>query len=462
MGRDTSTVFIRRRSASARTGARRGAPPRRATAIFSFAIALWALALVGLTVGTVGTAAASAPAGSSGAPGVSATTITVGIPYIDFTSLKAIGVNLDDGNFPDAYNALIANINAHGGVDGRKVVATMLAVNPTGSAAALTACTQLVENDKIFVAIGPEQSDCYLEQYHIPTIQGLFEGTPTAGAAPNFTILPPAVAYDPLQFSVFDHAGAFRGKKVGLFAGAVTDEDELKVVQSALAKLHVDVVQSGVDSAPATDQVAENQQAEVIALRFQSDGVDEVVAVGTGSAVWPRALQSAQSTYNPKWIATNGQSLQGTDFGSSSGLSSTYVATVLSSSPIPSYPAIWKDPGIEKCVSIIHHAYPSDAIAPPTLTSSSSQATFLAPIEACQNMAIFTAIADAAGTHLTVSSFDEAGYGLRHLSLPGTGGPVSFGHDQPYALGPVYFMTYSAADKQLVIAAKPANQSQSH
>ena len=412
-----------------------------------------------MAVGSAGQAGASAEANSAESPGVSAATITVGIPYIDFTSLKALGVNLDDGNFPDAYNALIANINAHGGVEGRKIKATMLAVSPTGSAAALTACTQLVENDKIFVAIGPEQSDCYLEQYHVPTIQGLFEGTPTAGAAPNFTILPPAVAYDPLQLSVFDHAGVFKGKKVGLFAGAVTDQDELKVVQAALGKLHIHVVQSGVDSAPATDQVAEYQQAEVIAQRFQSDGVNEVIAVGTGSAVWPRALQSAQSSYDPQWIATNGQSLQGTDFGSSSGLSSTYVAKVLSSSPIPSYPAIWKDPAIEKCVSIIHHAYPSDAIAAPTLESSSSQATFLAPIEACQNMAIFTAIADAAGRHLTVASFDNAGYGLRHIALPGTGGPVSFGHDQPYALGPVYLMTYSTADKQLVIAAKPANQS---
>ena len=345
-------------------------------------------------------APASGSASASTTPGVTATTITVGIPYIDFTSLRSLGVNLDDGNFPDAYKALIANINAHGGVAGRKIVATMLAVSPTGSSAALTACTQLVENDKIFVAIGPEQSDCYIEQYHVPTIQGLFEGTPTAGAAPNFTILPPAVAYDPLELSVFKQAGAFKGKKVGLFAGEVTDEDELKVVQSALARLHVHVVQSGVDSAPATDQTAENQQAEVIAQRFENEGVNEVIAVGTGSAVWPRALQSAQSTYNPTWIATNGQSLQGTDFGSSSGLSSTYVAKVLSSSPIPSYPAIWKDPAIKTCASIIHHAYPSDAIAPPTLTSSSSDATFLAVIEACQNMAIFTTIADAAGRHL--------------------------------------------------------------
>ncbi len=395
---------------------------------------------------------------ASSAPGVSATTVTVGIPYIDFSSLKSLGLNLDDGNFPDAYKALIAHLNASGGIAGRKIVPVFLAVNPTGTAAAVTACTQLVEDDKIFVAIGPEQSDCYLETYHVPTIQGLFEGTLSPRAAANFTILPPANAYDPLQLRVFAQKGAFKNKKVGLFAGASTDGDEMQIVQTVLKKLDVDVVQTGVDSAPATDQVAENQQAAAIAAHFESSGVNEVVAVGTGSAVWPRALQDQQSTYNPSWVATDGQALQGTDFGSGSGLSAPYVKNLLSSSPIPSYPQIWKDPAIQKCKSIIAKAYPSDTIAAPTQTSSTSEATFLAVIEACQNMAIFTKIAAAAGRHLTVSSFTNAGFGLRDVVLPGTGGPVSFGANQPYALGPVYLMTYDPKVKQIVIAPTSATK----
>jgi hypothetical protein len=70
----------------------------------------------------------------------------------------------------------------------------------------------------------------------------------------------------------------------------------------------------------------------------------------------------------------------------------------------------------------------------------------------CQNLAIFTKVAEAAGKHLTVASYAKAGYGLRNITFPGMGGPVSFGPDQPYAIGPVYVGKYSPSADQLVFA----------
>ena len=63
-------------------------------------------------------AGASSPADQ----GVTPTTIRIGISVINFAALQAVGVTLNDGNYQDAVNALTANMNAHGGVDGRKVV----------------------------------------------------------------------------------------------------------------------------------------------------------------------------------------------------------------------------------------------------------------------------------------------------------------------------------------------------
>lgn len=113
-----------------------------------------------LTSGNIGTSAAS-----GATPGVTATTIRVGIPYVDVDAapLRADGVNLDYGNVPDAINALIDNINAHGGVDGHKLVPYILAVNPVGTAPAATACTQLTEDDTVFVVVAPLQATCFLE-----------------------------------------------------------------------------------------------------------------------------------------------------------------------------------------------------------------------------------------------------------------------------------------------------------
>ena len=49
---------------------------------------------------------APASAASTASEGVTATTIHVGIPYVDFSVLGKIGVNINSGNTPDAYNAL--------------------------------------------------------------------------------------------------------------------------------------------------------------------------------------------------------------------------------------------------------------------------------------------------------------------------------------------------------------------
>jgi hypothetical protein len=267
--------------------------------------------------------------------------------------------------------------------------------------------------------------------------------------------VPPYQAYDPLQLSLFAKKGAFKDKKVGLFGGSATDNDELTFVDSYLKKLHVDVVQSAVDSAPPTDQVAEYQEAQSIAARFQNEGVNEVVAVGTGSDIWPAALQSEQSAYNPRWVATQGISLLGTAAGKSTVGVPKYFTNVRASVPNPNVVEMWKDPAIKACVSTIKKAYPSDAIATPTLTTPGSEVTFESVVQACQNMAIFTKIADAAGKHLTASTFAKAGYGLRDVTFPGEGGPVSFGSDQPYALGPVYPLVFNRAANELVTASTP-------
>ena len=265
---------------------------------------------------------------------MTATTIRVGIPYVDLAAVRQFGITLDQGSFPDAYDAMIAQPECLGGINGRNVVPYLVAVNPVGTGPAITACTQLSEDDSVFVAINPQQADCFLQQHHVPTISGTFQDAPSSSGTPNFTLVPPPTAYDPVQLSVLAHQGVFKGKKVGLFAGQETDGAELKVVQSSLKSLGVHVVQSAVDGAPQDDEVATNQQAALIAQRFQLAGVNEVVAVGTGATVWPESLQANQSSYLPPWIATNESSLETSVLGAS--IQPKYLENVLTTSPVPS------------------------------------------------------------------------------------------------------------------------------
>ncbi len=380
--------------------------------------------------------------------GVTSTTIRVGFPVINFPALAVVGVHLNDGNFQDAISALTTYMNAHGGIDGRKIVPYVALDDPALTASSLAVCTQLTEDDHVFVAMAPVYPDCYQGSHDTPVIAGTLPGTLPANAAPDFSLTPPDEAYDPIQFAAFKKAGVFKGKKVGIYYGSGVDAPEAMSVQSDLKKLNVDVVQIAGNDAPPTDTVAVDQDTQTIALRFKSEGVNEVIAVGgSGATDWPRALDDLQSTYKPAWIATSVTSLY-SDVAAAKG-GNPYYDNVMTSSPLPSTYQEWQDPAIQKCYKIVHKAYPSDPISPPpspntpAAASDSSNATYAAVASVCQNLAILAAIADQAGKDLTVASFTKAGYGLRNVTFPGSSEPVSFGPNRPYALGSPNLLVYS-------------------
>ncbi len=425
--------------------------PRRIRNIFA-SIASVVVVLGALLVSGSTQAGASSPADQ----GVTSTTIRIGISVINFAALQAVGVTLNDGNYQDAVKALTAEMNAHGGVDGRKVIPYFAEANPAVPSSTTSSCSELTEDDKVFIVLFPVYPDCYQQTHDTPVLGGVLPGALPASAAPDFSLTPPDAAYDPVQLAAFDNRGAFKGKKVGIFYGP-DDTSEAKVVQSDLKKLHVDVVLSAEDGVTATDTVAVDQDAQSIALRFQDAGVNEVVGVGgTGAAVWPRALQDNQSRYKPPWIATNETALASYIASAKGG--NSYLDNVMAATATPSAPQVWMDPAMQKCAAIVRKAYPSDAIAAPVnpnspqAASSGSDTTYAAVEAACVYLALFGKIADAAGKNLTVASFTKAGYQLRDVTLPGSGGPVSFGPDQAYAIGKANVVVYDPRSGALVPA----------
>ncbi len=55
------------------------------------------------------------------APGVTDDTIKIGVTYVDTASLKAVGLNFDLGDYVATYQALVDDINAGGGINGRQL-----------------------------------------------------------------------------------------------------------------------------------------------------------------------------------------------------------------------------------------------------------------------------------------------------------------------------------------------------
>jgi hypothetical protein len=64
----------------------------------------------------------SSPALTASFRGVTATSIKIGMVFIDYSCIKQF-VNFNQGNERDIAQTLIDDLNAHGGILGRKVVA---------------------------------------------------------------------------------------------------------------------------------------------------------------------------------------------------------------------------------------------------------------------------------------------------------------------------------------------------
>jgi hypothetical protein len=309
----------------------------------------------------------------------------------------------------------------------------------------------LTEDDAVFAVLAPLQTTCYLE-HNVAVVGSIYPAAHSPTAAQDFSPTPPPAAYDPLELTAMAKQGVFKHKKVAIFGGGTGDESELAVVQSALAKLHVPVVTTAVDTAPQGDEAASNAQIGPIAQRFKSDGATEVVAVGTGGAVWPGGLSATQSTYNPPWVATVESDFNG---AVGSGDSTAYLSNVVTSTALPPPAEIWNNAGTQQCVHIIKKAYPTDGIRSFNASLSESEQTWTSVEIACSAMALFEDIAKGAGKNLTVSSFAHAGYGLRNLVLPGGNVPISFAPNRPYGLGSVYMAHYDAATRSVVYADSP-------
>ena len=238
----------------------------------SFVVAL--MAITGFALVTSGTAEGTTS--DQSAPGVTPTSIKLGITYLDSAAIQDV-VNINPGNYQVAYTALIDQINAKGGINGRKIVPVFEPINPIGTASAANACTALTQDDKVFAVIGFFQaadSTCYVETHDTPLIGTTLSSSQAAQAkAPWFNNGLSANNGIPREMAAFAREGAFANKKVAV-VGDTSDQAEIDLVLPELKKLKVNVVQTAVNGVPDDDQAATNSELGIIAEKFKAAGAN--------------------------------------------------------------------------------------------------------------------------------------------------------------------------------------------
>ena len=411
-----------------------------ATAIFLLAMTtIVQLVAIGFVEGAT-------PEGS----GVTSTSIKVGITYPDVAAIASI-INVDPGNYQVAYTTLINQINARGGINGRKIIPVFAPVDPLGTSGAATACTHLTEDENVFAVLGFFQAadvNCYLVEHDTPIIGASLTVAQSAQAkAPWFNNIISDSDLIPKEMAIFKQEGAFAGKKIGV-VGTSPDMAEMNLVVPALHKLKANVIQTAINSVPDTDTAAFNQEYGVIAEKFQSSGVNTVVAVGNAGNSWAEALQDNQSTYHPRIVATDYIDLDAY-VTNKLGYEQSIIKDGLTAGGYPPVAVVWDDPAMKRCIASIHAAEPGATINDPVTATSSTPVTWTAPELACQQMALFSDFVKAAGKTLTNRTLAEGAKSINKVIIPGGGGAFSFPAGHGDGDGPVFVYQWNSNKKVL-------------
>ena len=88
--------------------------------------------------------------------GVTANTIKLGVALVDFKDIKPFTPYRTNAEQREIYDAYINNINAKGGIQGRKIVPVYRFYNPVGPGGSqiLTLCTVFAEDENVFAVTG--------------------------------------------------------------------------------------------------------------------------------------------------------------------------------------------------------------------------------------------------------------------------------------------------------------------
>jgi hypothetical protein len=388
---------------------------------------------------------------SGPAPGVTADAIKVGVTYLDLSSIQNI-VDIDLGDFVKAYKPLFDDINEHGGIHGRKLEPIFAPVSPIGTAPLEAACLKLTEDDKVFVVTGSFRDtapSCYLETHKTAILGGPINNDLLARTSPPWFS---AGAGDDFQADVIrKYAKDGRlGKKLGVFA-IRTEADLLnKVALPVLEEEGIKPLQTAILDAPANDLTAQNNAVKVIAEKFRSSGVNQVLIVGSGGITWGNGVESTD--YRPQLLFVDKAAMEAWVQDKGGHDLSILKGAEGMSLDMPAED-VYHYPGMQRCYRI--QAAAGYTTPDPATLPAKDVSKIAAANTACGDVALLKAILERAGRNLNYGTLEQAGEQLGKITLPGSPHPYHFGPPPATDGNPVpNLYEWNAGKKQFVLASK--------
>jgi hypothetical protein len=356
--------------------------------------------------------------------GVTDDSITLGVANIDPSALAELGVEgVELAPTEALYQAWIDDLNASGGINGREVQLAFRPFVPYVDAEAEAACTELVEDEQVFLAIGIFLDDgplCFTETHEVPYL-GLFSLSPEReerSVAPFFAVEMSDDRQKLGGVQQLAEAGTFDDQAVALVWDTGDTPVVEDVIQPYLEEQDVDVVVEATrEIVSGTDQAASDQELDVMVERISAADPDLILNVSDFGAL-PVALQ--RNGYLPEGgiFSTSAQGLS-QDVVSNLALDDETLEAITISSIATTASegdeAVRSDEGIQACLDTYDASDPAEPVdvaqAPIEVLSSVAQS--------CAAFQIFVEAASAAGEDLTPATWAAGAEGLGDLDLPG-------------------------------------------
>jgi len=378
--------------------------------------------------------------------GVTAEAIKIGVVAPDLEAIRGL-IYLDHGSYEAAYRAVIADVNSRGGVLGREIQVIFETFLPVGTEGMDTICSRFTDDEEVFAVMGGLLDDgplCYTQLSDTAVIGSTQNSRRIdASIAPWFTGVRNSDDVMETIIRGFDREGLFEGKTVGVVA-AVADRSEVEAIaEPLLIELGVDVVNFSFIEASPIDTAAAEAESALIAEKQNTLGVDVALAIGGGTPQYAGGLE--QTTYRPQLLTTSLASLRA--YIRDQGGRDLSVLTDSVAGNTAEQLGWWDDPAVQDCIGIVEAAGEPEILDPNTRLADQPE-NIVSVAAACRDVALFVAIAEAAGPVLNNESFRDAGNSLGDFHVPGFG-PGNFSAESPDSSVPVYLYEWDAEIEDL-------------
>ncbi len=353
---------------------------------------------------------------SDTATGVTADTIKVGAPQIDYEELGNLGlVQIDRGDNEVVLQALAQEVNDNGGICGRMVETVTYKFLPFGTDTSLAGCVYFTEDEEVFAVLGSftrvaAGNICVTETHGTALIGAPFTAEDWARANAPWVHL--GIASDRVLevfVAALDKAGLLTDLgNVAVHSGAQRAELVDNVLVPALEAAGVEIAERTVIDVPGGDTQAGAAVWRTFAEIYRNADINTVFIDGDNVFGVEQLIQSGLDV---KLFNAERETFT---FGLRDSSNPGYFEAYTLGSP---YPGDDNNQRMEDCIDAFERQSGIDVI--PTEQLPEDETNWFIPVRGfCQVFDLFVQLAAAAGPNLTNETLQAAIDGFGPIELP--------------------------------------------